>query len=182
MIGLNEQTLIEKLRSKDEDSFAHFVELYKKKVLALCISYTLDYQEAEDLSQEAFLSFYRHMERFRGESTLSTYLYKITLSKCLDYKRKKNLKNFLTGLWNTQKESMEDLDEKTFVRQCINSLSPDLKNCILLYYYLDLSQKEIGSILNLTPKTVEGRIYRAKAKLREKLEKEGTLCKENGIL
>jgi RNA polymerase sigma-70 factor (ECF subfamily) len=170
---LEEQDLIKGLREGDEDCFIRVVDLYKKKVVSLCYSYTHDYQEAEDLSQEAFITIYNSINNFREECSLSTYIYKITVSRCLDFKRKKSIKNFLTGLINVHKEESIDVDDKNYVRECIQSLSDELRTPVVLYYYVGLSQKEIGEVLNISQKNVEGKIYRAKQKLRLEFEKGG---------
>lgn len=172
---MEEQDLIKGLREGDEDCFIRVVDMYKKKVVSLCYSYTHDYQEAEDLSQEAFITIYNSINNFRGECSLSTYIYRITVSRCLDYKRKKSIKNFLTGLINVHKDESFDVDDKNYVRECILSLPEELKTAVVLYYYVGLSQKEIGEVLNISPKNVEGKIYRAKQKLRLEFEKGGFL-------
>lgn len=170
---MEEQDLIKGLREGDENCFIRVVDLYKKKVVSLCYSYTRDYQEAEDLSQEVFITIYNSIKSFRGECSLSTYIYKITVSRCLDFKRKKSIKNFLTGLINAHKDESIDVDDKNYVRECILSLPEELKTPVVLYYYVGLSQKEIGEVLNISQKNVEGKIYRAKQKLRLEFEKGG---------
>lgn len=177
-----EEELLEKLKSGDKEAFIMLVDKYRKKVISLCYSYTGDYGEAEDLSQEAFLSLYKGIESFRGDSSLSTYLYRITINKCLSYKKRINLKEFVGGLFGYYKEEV-DYEEKAYVRQCIDALSKDLKTPVLLYYYLGLSYKEISEILNISERAVEGRLYRAKGKVKLKIEKEeGLIWSKNGIL
>lgn len=178
-----EEDTIKRLQSFDEACFIEFVNEYKKKVVGLCYSYARDYQEAEDISQEVFLSFYRGIGNFRGECSLSTYLYRITVSRCLDYKRKKSIKGFLTGLAafadreDSRKGFMHETDneiiEKNFVQDCIRSLTEELKQPVILHYYAGLTYNEIGEILKISSRAVEGRIYRAKQKLRVELMKGG---------
>lgn len=169
---MEEQEFVEKMKTKDENAFIYMVDVYKKRILSLCYSYTSDYYEAEDLSQEVFISVFNNIDKFREESSFSTYLYKITTSKCIDYTRKRSIKNFLTGLFIFSKESTQDIDEQNFIRQSIQSLPLNLKTPLVLYYYIGLTQKEIANILNLPLKTIEGRIYRAKNKLRNIIETE----------
>lgn len=177
---MDEQQLINRLKSKDENCFMEVVNNFKKKVVALCYSYTQDYHEAEDLSQEIFISLFRNIDRFRGDCSLSTYIYKITVSKCIDYTRKRSLKNFLSGLFNFRQDEKIDLDEKNYVRDCILALPEELKVPIILFYYTGLNHNEIANILDISQKAVEGRIYRAKQKLRVEFEKEGyQLCKKS---
>jgi RNA polymerase sigma-70 factor (ECF subfamily) len=180
---LEERDLVAGLKEGNEECFIRVVDLYKKKVISLCYSYTRDYQEAEDLSQEVFITIYNSIHGFRGDCSLSTYIYKIGVSRCLDFKRKKSIKNFLTGLINVQKDESIDVDDKNYIRQCVMSLPEELKTAVVLYYYVGLSQKEIGEVLNISQKNVEGKIYRAKQKLRVELEKGGYLaCSKNGMI
>lgn len=182
---MDDRELVERLKNGDEESFVSIVDLYRKKVISLCYSYTEEYHEAEDLSQEVFITLYNSIKKFRCECSLSTYIYKITVSKCLDFKRKKSLRKFLHGFFEIS-SSMSDenvIDEKNYVRQCILSLPEDLKQPVILYYYIGLNQKEIASILNITQKNVEGRIYRAKQKLKVEFERGGeVLCSKNGTI
>lgn len=177
---MDEFELIDGLKRKDEQCFLEIVNRFKRKVISLCYTYTKDYSEAEDLSQEVFLSLYNSIRNFRGDCSISTYIYRISLSKCMDYKRKRSIKGFLSGLWNIQTYKDENLEDKSYIRQCIINLPEEMKKVIVLYYYIGLTQKEIGSILNISEKAVEGRIYRAKQKLKIEFEKEGyVLCRKN---
>ena len=182
---MDDKYLVEGLKKRNNESFIELINSYKRKVVSLCYSYTQDYQEAEDLSQEVFISIYKYIESFRGDSSLSTYIYKISLSRCMDYKRKKSIKNFLSGLFSYGKteDSCCEFDEKNYIRHMILFLPEDMKKAIVLYYYVGLDQKEIAEILNVSVKTVEGRIYRAKQKLRLEFEKEGKVeCSKNGMI
>jgi RNA polymerase sigma factor (sigma-70 family) len=182
-MSLDDGEILKRLKNGDDKSFMEVVESYKKKVMSLCYSYTRDFQEAEDLSQEVFITLYNSIKNFRGDCSLSTYIYRITVSRGLDYKRKRSIKGFLTGLLNLGREDCADLDEKNYVRQCIMALPEELKTPIVLYYYIGLSQKEIAEVLSLSQKAVEGRIYRARQKLKADFEKGGDLeCSKNGTI
>lgn len=169
---MEEQELIRGVIAQNEESFIKLVNLYKKKIIGLCYSYTEDFNEAEDLSQDIFINIYKHIKNFKGDSSLSTYIYRISVNKCIDYKRKRNFKSFLTGF--IESETYEwNVDDKTVIRQSIKELPKDLKTPIVLYYYVGLSQKEIAEVLKISEKAVEGRIYRAKNKLKTKLTEGG---------
>lgn len=171
---MNEYILIEDIKKGSEEAFVEIVDKYKKKIVSLCYSYTNDLAIAEDLSQEVFISFYKGIYAFRGDSSLSTYLYRITVNKCLSYKKKSSLKEVVTEFISLAKnESSISYEEKDIIRRSINSLSKDAKTPLILYYYIGLSYKEISEVLGTTERSVEGKIYRAKQKLKGKLEKEG---------
>ncbi|WP_392486767.1 RNA polymerase sigma factor [Haloimpatiens sp. FM7315] len=167
-----QQSKIEVNQLSEED-FILIVDEYKKKIINLCYSYTRDYYEAEDLSQEVFVSLYKNLKKFRFESSISTYIYKITLSKCMDYGRKSKVKKFFVNIFNLQEKSHEDsVLEKNYVRESIDKLPEKYKTPIYLYFYIGLNQKEIASVMGISEKNVEGRIYRAKKKLKIEFQKE----------
>lgn len=172
---MKEDEIVKALKENNEESFIEVVQLYKNKIVSLCYSYTQDYGEAEDISQEVFISIYKGIKNFREEASLSTYIYKITVSRCLDYKRRKSIKGFLTGLFQINKEieNTFDKDDKNAVREAVSNLPEDLRICIVLYYFIGLTQKEISSILEISPKNVEGRIYRAKKRIKAHLKEGG---------
>jgi len=172
---LLEAELIENLKRRDETALIELVNTYKKKITSFCYHYTLNYHDAEDVSQEVFLSFYKSIGSFRAECSLSTYLYRIAISKCLDYKRKKNIGQFLKGLFRYHQEADYDWEETNEVRQCVLALPEKLKVPVILFYYTGLTQAEIANVLSISPKSVEGRIYRAKQKLKVQLQERGCI-------
>lgn len=181
MVG--EEQLIQGLKNRDEESFIAFVDIFKNKINSLCYSYTQDYHEAEDLSQEIFITLYNNIVNFRGECSLSTYIYRIAVSRCIDFKRRKSIKSFLTGLLHLERENEENLDDRNYIRDIIRGLQEDQKTSIVLFYYIGLTQKEIADVLNTSVKTIEGRIYRAKQKIKSEMEKEGyRACSRNGMI
>ena len=180
---MGEGELIEKLKQGNEDGFLQLVNEYKQGLVSLCYSYTHDLYEAEDLSQEVFIAVYKNIKSFRGESSLKTYLYRIGINKCLSYKRKRGLKEFITDIFSGDESVMEDIDEKNYIRQCIKDLSIDIRTPLVLYYYVGLTYSEISKVLDVTERAVEGRIYRAKQKLKAIMEKEGVVFwKEKALI
>lgn len=180
---MDDQDLMSRIRDGDQKSFMELVDCYKKRIITLCYSYTKDSYEAEDLSQDVFVTFYKNAAKFRSECSVSTYLYKIAVSKCKDFKRKRSIKDMLFNGFNSEVGKIEEVDEKLYIRQCIAKLPNDIKIAIVLYYYVGLDQKEIGTILNISTRTVEGRIYRGKQRLRSMFSKEGTyVCRKNGTI
>ncbi len=172
---MEEAELIKKLQNKDTEAFEIFVNEYKNKLFSLCFSYTKDIGEAEDMSQEVFISIYKNIATFRGDSSLKTYVYKIAVNKCLSYKRKRTIKEFIHDTMATEPSKEENLDEKSYIRQCIKELPKDLKTPLVLHYYIGLSYKEISKVLDVTERAIEGRIYRGKNMLRDKLQREEVL-------
>ncbi|KRQ87959.1 ECF RNA polymerase sigma factor SigW [Caloramator mitchellensis] len=177
---MDDKELIERIRNGDEDCFVEFVNKHKNKLVMFCYTYTKDINEAEDLSQEVFIKFYQNLRSFRFECSISTYLFRIARNLSIDYIRRKRIKQVF-GLFDVLKDDFDydKTDERIFVRKCILELPENLRTIIVLYYYIGFKESEISNILNISPKAVEGRIYRAKQKLKKELEKgEVLICKE----
>lgn len=180
---MEDQNIILQLKARDEKALMAVIDEYKKKIISFCYYYTLNYHDAEDLSQEVFISLYKGIQNFRAECSLATYIYKIAVSRCMDYKRKKSIKNFLAGLFSYHKDVECVLPEDNPVWQGMLSLEENVKIPMLLYYYIGLNQGEIAQVLNISPKAVEGRIYRGKKKLKETLEEGGIRpCRKIGTI
>src|SRR5712691_7695649 len=83
-----DRLLVEQARAGDESAFASLVTRYGQPVLSLCYASTLDAADAEDLSQEIFVSVWRNLECFRGESAFSTWLFALARNACIDRSRR----------------------------------------------------------------------------------------------
>jgi RNA polymerase sigma factor (sigma-70 family) len=179
VISLEEKDLIERIREGDKDSFVYIVDLYKKQLIMFCYSYVKDLQEAEDISQEVFLKFYQNISKYRCECSLKTYLFYIARSTCIDFLRRKKLKEVLNGFNIFKSKDSSFNEDKLYIKEAILNLPESLRTVIVLYYYAGLSEKEIKDVLNISERAVEGRLYRARQKLREEFQKgEGVLCRK----
>lgn len=159
------------------------------------ISFLQNKEDAEDLTQEVFIEVYNSLQKFKGESSVSTWIYRITVNKSLDHLRKKNRKKrfgFMTSLFNKESGEMNLdaghfehpgvlLEKKELSRalfEAIDTLSENQKTAFILFHIEELSQKEIGEVMSLSAKAVESLIARAKAALRIQLE---GIYKKRGI-
>jgi RNA polymerase sigma-70 factor (ECF subfamily) len=134
-----------------------------------------------------FIEVYRSLQNFSGNSTLSTWIYRITVNKCLDFLRKKQSRKrfgIFSGLFGNEGEQLHDKqhfdhpgvllenkEKSMMLFGAIEQLPENQKTAFILFHLEDLPQKEIAVIMNTSPKAVESLIQRAKAGLREKLEK-----------
>ena len=80
-VGMHEKEMTDRLREGDEEAFRELVGEYQVRVMSLCLSMLHVREEAEDVAQEVFVEVYRSVERFRGESRLSTWIYRIAVNK-----------------------------------------------------------------------------------------------------
>ena len=136
-------------------------------------------EDAEDVSQEAFISAYRAYERFRGDSRVTTWLYRITVNAALMRLRKEKRARLLTqtGLDEVDLASWEPTPERSAVtselgdklREGIDMLPPDLRAAVILRDVEELSNAEAADILNVTVSSIKSRLHRARILLRKHL-------------
>ncbi len=185
---MNEQQLIRAIKSGSEEGYRTLVSSYQNKVLNTCLGFVPNIQDAEDLCQEVFVQVFRSIDQFREDATLSTWIYRISISKCLEFirhkKRKKRISFFqsLVGLEEAKDKiaspifdhpgvQLERKEETRILFEQINQLPKNQKIAFTLHKIEHMSHKEIGDILNTSVSAVESLIFRAKRRLRSKLTK-----------
>jgi RNA polymerase sigma-70 factor (ECF subfamily) len=168
-----DRRLVERAREGDEEAFGALVARYGQPVLSLCYASTLDAAEAEDLSQEVFVSAWRNLKRFRGESAFSTWLFALARNACID--RARRLRNrpqlgLPDGLADTRAAggSPEQATlEAIFV--AARALSVPLRQALLLRDLQGLSYEEIAQVQGVPIGTVRSRIAAARSAITQEL-------------
>jgi RNA polymerase sigma-70 factor, ECF subfamily len=183
---MDEPEIIEKLKAGDDEAFRIIVEKYQGLVLNCSFKFLRSKEAAEDITQEVFLEVFESIHSFRGESSLSTWIYRIAVTKSLNYlkslKRKKRFAT-LVGLFNGKDgdallatpESMspssevENQDRARMLSWALEKLSDNQRVAFTLSKYKELSYEEISAVMNLSIPSVESLIHRAKMNLRKLL-------------
>ena len=171
----NEQIIINKIISGDTNAFSVLVEQYKDLVFTLAFRMLKNREEAEEVAQDSFLKVYRSLQKFKGDSKFSTWIYKVTYNSCLD-RIKKNKKyynhvpidEFTTHQIKTIDNALDKLENEErelAIQNCINLLSSEESFLITLYYFEDQSLDEISKIVGLTPNNVKVKLFRIRKKL-----------------
>lgn len=185
---MEEKELIEKIKAGDENAFRLFYEKFQSRVYNTALSYLQNSNDAEDITQEVFIEVHRSAHLFKGESSLSTWVYRITINKCNDLARHRKRKKrfaFLTSLFDKDTDELkhdaphfdhpgvllENKEEAKTLFAHIENLPENQKTAFLLSQVEELPQKEIAETMNLSQKAVESLIQRAKANLRNAIEK-----------
>lgn len=180
----NDFKLMQKIAQKDHQAFQEFVGRYQSLIINTCFRLTGDRENAEDVAQEVFFQVYRKAKSFRGQSKLSTWLYRIAVNLSLNFNRKKNLSHYDlqgTGMEagsehmeksyvssNQSPDSvLEKKEENRFIREAVESLPEKQRTAFILHYWEGLSYLEIADILKTSLSSVESRIHRAKNALRD---------------
>lgn len=180
---MDEKILLDKIAHKDERAFQFFVDKYHHLVLNICNNILNNYDDAMDVSQEVFIKTYESIDSFRGDSKITTWLYRISVNKSLNYLRSKKKQKWFTSLdlifGNDNKSiEIEDLDRKPdenieleenkkALYYALKKL-PDKQNiAIILNNFEDLSYKEIAEIMKISVTEVGVLINRGKKKLQK---------------
>jgi RNA polymerase sigma-70 factor, ECF subfamily len=155
------------------------MELYGSLVIRTAYFYVNDRYLAEDISQEAFIRAFRNWAKFRGESSVKTWLIKITINLCRDHLRKKiavehplELKGERIDEYNLEVEVLKRINSTEILKHVL-ALPLHYREVLFLYYYLDFNTLEIASASGIPEGTIRGRLHRARKLLKEQLEKEG---------
>jgi len=184
---LSEQNLIDQLQAGKQAAFSRLLDDYQQKVFGTCISFIPNKEDAEDIAQEVFLEVFKSISKFKGDSKLSTWIYKIAANKCLEFIRKKNSKKrfaFMQTILGNEipldKTSyftevnhpgilLENKEKSAIIFKAINTL-PESQRVVFTLAKIDgKSYQEIIEITGKSLSSVESVMFRAKKGLQEKL-------------
>lgn len=185
----SDNDLMRELQAGRDGALSELIARWREPLFSFAYRYVHNAADADEVSQETFVRVYQHRERFRLDARFSTWLFAIAVNLCRNRARwrKRHPTVSLDGSANDDDENprrerlSEDVDTATpeeqaasheraaVVRDAIGKLPHDLKTALLLFQYEGLSHQEIGEVLKCTPKAVETRIYRARRRLKKKL-------------
>ena len=185
-IDEHQQDLINKLKAGTPAAFKLLVEQYRDQVINTCYRFVFNREDAEDIAQEVFIEIHRSISFFREQARISTWIYRIAVTKSIDYirktKRKKRLapiKNMLgieddvekipspTG--NGPAENLEQEERMKILQQAIDELPENQRIAFTLNKCRGVRNKEIAEIMGITLSSVESLMHRAKKNLEKKL-------------
>ncbi|TYO68601.1 sigma-70 family RNA polymerase sigma factor [Rossellomorea marisflavi] len=141
------------------------------QVLYTALSYVKNYQVAEDIAQEVFVKVYQKLDEFRGESSIKTWVIRITINHSKDYLRswyyRKTLLSNKIGLFAKGTEETPEFEyilkeESDALTKGLFSLPLKFREVLFLYFYEELTLKEISEVLNQNISTTKSRFYKAK--------------------
>ena len=185
---LSEQNFLTQLREGNQAAYSQLLDKYQQKVFGTCISFIPNKEDAEDVAQEIFLEVFKSVSKFKGDSKLSTWIYKIATNKCLEFIRKKNTKKrfaFMQTIFGNEipidKTSyftevnhpgilLENKEKSATIFKAINTLPEAQRVVFTLAKIDDKSYQEIVEITGKSLSSVESLMFRAKKGLQTKLE------------
>lgn len=166
-------SLIKRFIDGDELVFSELLKRHKEKVRNIIYITLSNTDGVDDIAQEVFITVYRHLKSFRFESQFTTWLYRITINKCKDHLRKKNIRSIFLPLKDEEPvfESInEDSDIKHIVRNAIATLPDKLRIPLVLKDLEGFSYQEIADTMECEIGTVKSRIFRAREALKKILK------------
>ena len=189
-MSLREGRLVRRLKDRDEKAFREMVEEYRDRVFSLTYRMLGSREEAEDLAQEVFITIFKSIDSFRGDSKLSTWLYRVTANHCknrIKYLARRHdrdraeLTERIEGgdgaTLATRRPSarpdaqLEGAQMEQILQHAIAELDEEQRILVILRDVEDLSYEEICAITELPDGTVKSRLHRARMALRKKLLK-----------
>ena len=187
-----ESKLIARLVARDERAFNELVRTYQQRVFGLVLRMLGQRAEAEDLTQEVFVQVFKAIGSFRGDSKLSTWIYRIAVNLC------KNRAKYLRVRHTSEQDQLDELADRlplsqarhanvaqmerpdeavagrqveAIVRESIAEVDESFRECLILCDVEELPYEDIAEITELPIGTVKSRIFRARAQLRELVER-----------
>lgn len=193
---MDEKEAIKRVQAGETGAFRELIKLYEKPVYNHCRGFLRNEQEAEDAAQEVFVNVFKGIKRFRGDSKLGTWIYRITANVCKN--RLKHLKRInapliddaqetgdgeTTSLVEKVKEKEEKEPDKEYasksagelITRRISELTDEQKQVILLRDVEGRSYEEIAQIMRLSVSAVKSKLFRARENLRDRLKRDEIL-------
>ena len=167
--------LAARCRAGDTDAFEELYRQHARRLYSLVVRMIGSAQDAEDLLQEVFLQAYRKLPGFRGESTLGTWLYRLTMNHCLDHLRGRQAK-MSRATASIDEESVDEpaapdpvvpsAISRMDLERAIEALPPGSKAAFLLHDVEGFEHQEIAAILGISEGTSKSQVHKARMKLR----------------
>lgn len=178
----DEISLIEQLKLLDENAYRDLIDEHKDLVFKIALSFVPFYAEAEDISQEVFIEVFKSIHTFRGDSKLSSWIYKITINKSLNFVKKNNkyFKNCSLEMYvdyepqneretNNPLQALYRKEQRKIITEALNKLPERQRISFTLSKIDGFSYQEISQIMSISVSSVESLIHRAKLTLQKLL-------------
>lgn len=183
---MEETQLIPQLKEGNETAFKNLVDTFQEKVLNTCLGFVPNQHDAEDIVQDVFLEVFRSVHKFRGDAKLSTWIYRITTTKCLEHiraKKREKRKSFFQSLIGMHENAdrikafdfnhpgvlLENKERSKTLFAAIEKLPENQRVAFTLHKIEGLSYQEITAVMETSLSSVESLIFRAKKNLKKRL-------------
>ncbi|MBS5144814.1 MAG: sigma-70 family RNA polymerase sigma factor [Butyricicoccus pullicaecorum] len=185
-----EKVLIARAKKGEIAAFESLMTAYENRVYTLALRSTGSEQDAADITQEVFLRAWKSLDSFRGDSSLSTWLYRVTSNLCVDFARKRAAEGNMASIDDTEspaasipdlsraiqpEQAAENQELREELQYALAQLSEEHRRVVLLRDVAGLTYTEIARTLELEEGTVKSRLARARNSLRKILLERGNI-------
>ena len=172
--GADDRDAILAAQNGDRSAFDRLVERHQRDIYRLCYRYVNNHEDASDLAQDSFLKAYRAIARFRGDSAFSTWLYRIAVNTCLNFRAarrmvQEELSESLADPKAPVVQTMEEREQARRVREAVTRLPDRQRATLILKIYHELTHEEVAGILGSSVGTVKANLFHALGNLRKML-------------
>lgn len=177
-------SIIDRFKKGDDAAFEDLVHKHQDRICNLCRHMLGNVHDAEDAAQDTFIKAYQNLRNFKPESSLYTWMYRIAVNTCLDYKKRLFWESFFKKSdegeefvdeplsdWPSPERLYESKQIGLALHKSIRKLPPKLRTAIILKEIEGLSYEEIADVLDVSIGTVKSRISRARDELKGRMKK-----------
>ncbi|GAC1308612.1 MAG: RNA polymerase sigma factor [Mucilaginibacter sp.] len=179
---LSDIALIEQTLAGNQSAYTDLVKRHQRFVFTLAMRFAKSREDAEEIAQDCFIKAYRSLASFQGQSKFSTWLYSIVYTTAMTFLRKKRVATdsiddegiYIQVENQSSGYDVNDVENKSksfYLNQAIEQLLPDDAAIITLFYKGEQSLEEIGQALGMEANTIKVKLFRARQRLKEKLER-----------
>lgn len=171
--------LMKSIANGDRKAFRELYVDFSPMVYNTALAYAQNKEDAEEITQDVFTQIYRKAAKFKGDSAVSTWIYRITVNTSLNLiKKRKRLSLFVSSDriddppdFEHPGVVLENQEKAGILYRTIETLPDNQKTAFILSFIEELPRKEVAQVMEISLKAVESLLMRAKKNLREKLEK-----------
>lgn len=178
---LTDIELIDRTLAGDQSAYAELIKRHQRFVFTLAQRFAKNREDAEEIAQDCFVKAYRSLSNFQKQAKFSTWLYSIVYTTAMSTLRKKRVETTsvddeenglqIESISGYEPDNIENKSRSFYLNQAIAQLLPDDAAIITLFYKGEQSLEEIGQALNMEPNTVKVKLFRARQRLKERLER-----------
>jgi len=173
-----DNSIIQRILSGDKSGYRELANRHKDYAFTVAYKIVGTREDAEEVAQDAFIQAFHALPNFNQEAKFTTWFYRIVFNAALMFKRKKNIVAEDITLSEAAQEATADTsndlktnEQKKYIQQALNQLSPDDVTMITLFYLKEQSLEEIAQIVGISAETVKVKLCRARKRLGEEMKR-----------
>jgi len=175
MVVMDESSLVIQSQQGDSGAFEQLIQQNQRMIHSLCYRMTGSLDDADDLAQETFIRAYQQIASFHGDSRFSSWIYKIAINQCLNFRKSRERQDRLQKEWAEEGRGPSGEEDKRSesVQFALMKLKPKQRAAVVLTAYEGLSHAEAAKVLRCSEATISWRVFAARGKLKRLLKEVG---------